>query len=178
MYEKNAPCEGEKTPCLLKEALDGKRPVTAEHCLYDKNNKLKTLEVHGHSVYDPNGKVVEFIEYSLDITDRKLAEEKVMTKVEQLLSLRSIDIAINASLDLRVTLDVLLEQVTRLLDVDAADVLLYNTHINALEFLAGRGFRTSALRYTNLCLGEGYAGKAARERKTKSMSRIYRKTAG
>ncbi|MBA4380103.1 MAG: histidine kinase, partial [Anaerolinea sp.] len=49
--------------------------------------------------------------------------------------------------------------------VDAADVLLLTPGLQTLEFAAGRGFRTSALRHTRLRLGEGYAGQAALERR-------------
>jgi HD-GYP domain-containing protein (c-di-GMP phosphodiesterase class II) len=60
----------------------------------------------------------------------------------------------------------LLGQVTTQLNVDAADILLFNPHTQALEFAAGHGFRTTALQYTQLRLGEGYAGQAALERQT------------
>jgi putative nucleotidyltransferase with HDIG domain len=45
------------------------------------------------------------------------------------------------------------------------DVLLLNTHTHLLEFAAGRGFHTSFLQHTRLSLGEGYAGRAALERR-------------
>ncbi len=80
-------------------------------------------------------------------------------------ALRAIDMAITASLDLRVTLNVILDHVTRQLGVDAADILLLDHHTQTLGYETGRGFRTSALRYTRLPLGEGYAGHAALERK-------------
>jgi putative nucleotidyltransferase with HDIG domain len=79
--------------------------------------------------------------------------------------LHDIDLAITASMDLRVTLNVLLLHVLTQLEVDAANVLLLNPHLQTLEFAAGRGFRTDALKNTRLRLGEGYAGRAALERK-------------
>jgi HD-GYP domain-containing protein (c-di-GMP phosphodiesterase class II) len=79
-------------------------------------------------------------------------------------SSRSIDTAITGSLDLRVTLNVLLDQVTTQLGMDAADVLLFNPHTQLLEFAAARGFRSRALQNTRLQVGKGLAGKAALER--------------
>lgn len=76
----------------------------------------------------------------------------------------NIDRAITASLDLRVTLNVLLDQVTGQLRVDAADVLLLNLHTQTMEYAAGRGFRSVALQHTHLRLGEGHAGRVALER--------------
>jgi putative nucleotidyltransferase with HDIG domain len=102
----------------------------------------------------------------IDITDRKRAEEQSRHQLKRLAALRTIDVAITASLDLRVTLHVLLEQVTGQLGVDAADFLLLNPHTQTLEFAAGRGFATPTLQHTRtLRLGEGYAGRAAQERR-------------
>ncbi|MFH1974634.1 MAG: HD domain-containing phosphohydrolase [Pseudomonadota bacterium] len=102
-----------------------------------------------------------------DITERKLSEERLKRQFDRLAALRAIDMAITASLDIRVTFNVLLGQVVSCLGVDAADILILNSQsYNKLTFVAGRGFRTSALRHTNLTLGAGYAGRVALERKT------------
>jgi HD-GYP domain-containing protein (c-di-GMP phosphodiesterase class II) len=66
---------------------------------------------------------------------------------------------------LTLTLNVLLAQITGQLLVDGADVLLLNPAQQTLDFRAGRGFRTEALQHTRLRLGEGYAGRAAAERR-------------
>jgi HD-GYP domain-containing protein (c-di-GMP phosphodiesterase class II) len=86
-------------------------------------------------------------------------------RLERLQALRDIDITISSSLDLNFTLEILLDQVSRRSNVDAVDVLLLNMKTTTLEFVAGRGFRSDALRYTHLRLGEGYAGQAALERR-------------
>ncbi|MBE0695985.1 MAG: GAF domain-containing protein [Anaerolineaceae bacterium] len=85
--------------------------------------------------------------------------------VQRLNALRLFDMAITTSLDLRLTLDVLLEQATTQLGVDAADVLLFNDTTKMLEYAAGRGFRTGTVMRSRIRMGEGLAGKAARERK-------------
>jgi HD-GYP domain-containing protein (c-di-GMP phosphodiesterase class II) len=51
------------------------------------------------------------------------------------------------------------------LGVDAVDVLLLHESTQTLEYAAGRGFRTQALRHTRLRLGEGFAGRVALERR-------------
>ncbi len=85
-------------------------------------------------------------------------------RLEQLQAQRSIDMAISSNLDLRLTLNVILEQAVTLLGVDAADVLSYDARSQTLNFAAGHGFRTTALEHTHLRLGEGYAGRAALDR--------------
>jgi putative nucleotidyltransferase with HDIG domain len=102
---------------------------------------------------------------SRSITERKRAEETVQRQLKRLNALRSIDMAITASLDLRVTLDLLLEEVASLINIDASTVLLLNQQTQTLEYVVGRGFRSSALKYTRLRLGEGNAGRAAVERR-------------
>lgn len=105
-----------------------------------------------------------------DISERKAAEEKHKHHIEQLTSLRSIDKAISSSLDLRVTLEVILQYVRNQLNIDAADILLCKKHIQSLEYAAGQGFTTKALQYTRLKIGEGHAGRAALDRQTVCVS--------
>jgi len=100
-----------------------------------------------------------------DITARKQAEEQILQQMQHLNALRTIDMAITASLDVRVTLNVVLDQVTSQLGVDAADILLVNPHTQMLEYAAGRGFHSNAISRTRLRLGECLAGRAALERR-------------
>lgn len=119
---------------------------------------LQTVMCHK----DNNGGVKFFSVIARDITAQKLSEEKIKTQLRHLEALRSIDISITSSLDLRVTLGVILDQITACMNADAVDILLIDKAM-CLEYGAGRGFNTAALQKTNLRLGEGYAGKAAME---------------
>ena len=85
-------------------------------------------------------------------------------RISRLNSLRTIDHAISASLDLSVTTKVILTQIIEQLGVDAVDLLRFDTSSKSLNFVGSRGFRTSALKYTDLRLGQGLAGKAASNR--------------
>ncbi len=95
---------------------------------------------------------------------RAALHEQTEQRLRRLNALHTIDTAINASLDLRVTLHILLTQIGSQLQVDAADVLLLDTTTQALAYTAGHGFRSSALARISLPLGEGYPSRAARER--------------
>ncbi len=107
-----------------------------------------------------------------DITNRKRSEERMERQLRRLSALHTIDGAISSSFDLRVSLNVLLEQVMEQLDVDAADVLSLHPHLNMLEYAAGRGFRGSEITRLHLRLGEGYAGKSALERRLVSVPNL------
>ncbi|MGQ9826163.1 MAG: HD domain-containing phosphohydrolase, partial [Desulfotomaculales bacterium] len=116
----------------------------------------------------------------VDVTETKrayarltaLAEEKARLYEEarlrnrQLQALRSIDTAVTASLDLRLTLDVILDQAISTLGADAAAVLLFNQAAHRLEQAAGRGFSAAQSEQASLRLGEGGAGLAALQGRT------------
>ena len=96
---------------------------------------------------------------------RMRLHEQTELHVRRLSSLRTVDMTITASLDLRITLDILLEQVINQLQVEAADVLLFNEHIQSLEFSAGRGLHGKGLIHSRQRLDEGYAGRVVNERR-------------
>jgi PAS domain S-box-containing protein/putative nucleotidyltransferase with HDIG domain len=101
-----------------------------------------------------------------DITDQKRTEERLQHQLQRLAALRSIDAAISSSYDLNLTLFIILSQVTAQLKVDAADVLLTNATSQTLDYAGGRGFWTELLQHTHLKIGQGFAGRAALERRT------------
>jgi putative nucleotidyltransferase with HDIG domain len=100
-----------------------------------------------------------------NITKHKKSEIKIKRQLDQLAALRTIDLAINAGLDLNLTLSVIMDHVRQQLNIDAASVLLLNTRTQLLEYAAGSGFSTPALQHTRLRIGEGYAGRAILERR-------------
>lgn len=100
-----------------------------------------------------------------DTTERKKAEAKIQTHLGRLSALRTIDLVITSSFDLRVTLEIILQQVIMQLGVDAAAIWLFNETSKQLVFSAGHGFRGSGINHLRLRLGEDYAGRVALERR-------------
>ncbi len=119
---------------------------------------------------DEAGNLRAFVQVARDITERKQSQEEIKRQLERLGALRAIETAISASLDLRVTLSIILDQVTTQLQVDAADVLLLDHAMQTLEYAASRGFRSQNVNRTRLRLGEGYAGRSALDRGLVSVS--------
>lgn len=99
------------------------------------------------------------------LIERKQAEEQTQRHLHRLAALRTIDMAITGSLDVRLTLSVLLDQVVGHLGVHAAAILLLNRQTQMLEYAAGRGFHTDGISRSRLRLGDGFAGRAALERR-------------
>jgi putative nucleotidyltransferase with HDIG domain len=100
---------------------------------------------------------------ALAINSTRLYKE-AHRRLEHLQALRAIDVAISSNHDLQATLKVVLDQIIKELDVDAALILLLDESKQRLEFGLSRGFHTSTLRYTSLRMGEGIAGRAAQKR--------------
>jgi len=117
-------------------------------------------------IRDEGGRIIAALSSGEDITERALAQDQARSRLEHLAALHEIDLVINASLDLRVTLSQLLNHVAEQFQIDAADVLLLNRHTETLEYAAGRGFRTGGIKGSRLKLGEGIAGLAALERRS------------
>ncbi|MCK6512901.1 PAS domain S-box protein [Myxococcota bacterium] len=90
--------------------------------------------------------------------------QETKTRLQQLQSLQRIDQSIASSLDLRVTLQILLEQAIAHLGVDAAGVLLLQPKSVVLAHAASRGIDSHLYGQARIRLGEGIAGKAALER--------------
>ncbi len=121
------------------------------------------------------GKKRRFFDEELDLL-QGLADQSAMainnarlfseakSRLDHIVSLRVIDTAIAASLDLGVILTVFMDQVVHQLGVDAVDLLLLNEHTQMLEYAGGRGFHSDALKHISLRLGEGYAGQVALRR--------------
>lgn len=100
-----------------------------------------------------------------DISVRKQEEIASERQLERLRALYGIEQAILSSMDLNRILTLLVREVVNQLHVDAVSVLMVNPQSGRLEFAAREGFRTEALRYTHLEIGQGLAGLAAQELK-------------
>lgn len=127
---------------------------------------------------DENGRILGVVDISRDITDRRKAEESLERQLRRLAALRSIEMAINASLDLRITLEILLDQAVAQLEVEAADILLINTYTQTLELAARRGVCVWEKRIDSCRLGEGFAGRAALEHRIVSVPDLDRGAEG
>ena len=103
--------------------------------------------------------------YRLDLSARKQAEARGKRQIERLAAMRAIDAAIVSTVDLTVTLNVILDQVTNLLQVDAAAVLLRVAPSQALEYAAVRGIRRDMLPALGPRLGADCAGYVALRRR-------------
>ena len=95
---------------------------------------------------------------------RMYLHEQTIKQLERLAALRSIDLAISSVFDLQITLTILINEVIKQLNVDAASVLLIQAGSGRLEYVAGQGFYTRKIEATSQRIGQGNASRAVIER--------------
>ena len=153
----------------------------AGHPLIIENQLLGVMAIYSRSpLPDGTDRDLTLIADSIaSVIQRKKAELQILTlnsrlqkRLEMLTSLRHIDMAITHSLDLRLTLTILLNQLTTQLHVHAAAIHLLNQHDQTLQYAAGRGFQTLNITRAQIPNGQGYAGRAIQERRMISIPNL------
>jgi PAS domain S-box-containing protein len=147
---------------LLSQVFSGKVPNGEPFVFRLKRKDGQNIWLEGRNVaiFDNDEGVVAHEGIIRDVTERKHAEENIQRQFQRLRALRTIDAAIAANLSLQNTLNVLLEQVLVELNVQAADIMLYNPQSELLEYGAGSGFSTDLVAAHRIQAGEGFAGQA------------------
>ena len=76
-HNRSKPCSSDEHECPLEKVKKTKKPTIVEHIHIDKNGEPLFIEVHGFPILDNEGNVAQMIEYNLDITERKEAEQEL-----------------------------------------------------------------------------------------------------
>jgi PAS domain S-box-containing protein len=148
------------SPEYLKRADAGNsRRIELEY--YRKDGSTFWADNAFTLIFDQDGKPYNILGSAREITEQKHAEDITQRQLRQFAALRNIDNAIRGSLDLRLTLSIVLREAVAQLGVDAARILIMHPHSKILEYAAGTGFRTTALQHAEMRLGQGFAGQAA-----------------
>jgi PAS domain S-box-containing protein len=94
------------------------------------------------------------------------------SRLERLTRLRNVGLAISGSPDLRLILQVILDQVIAGKDVDAADVLLLDENDGMLAFAASAGFQSTAKPDFRLTVEEGLSSRANSSRRIETVTAL------
>ncbi len=121
-------------------------------------------------ILDANNKVDGMMGMAIDITERKQNEKKVRAQIKRLESVRLIEHTLTSSLDLQMTLKVILDQVQKLNASDAVVVYLYDEETNRLVNSGEAGFKKPLLDRIDLSLNKSWAGKTMLEKKLVSLN--------
>ena len=140
-------------------------PTSLESRILTRNHENILIAWSNTMLESDAGTIPHIVCTGIDITARERAELQARQRLSHLSALREIDLAITASLDLRHTLNIFIDQIRARLEVDAAVILLLNNNSLCLEHAASRGFTRTNPLGLQLRLGKGLAGKAAQERR-------------
>ena len=123
--------------------------VSNSHPIADQMNLLTTLaEIAGNSIHR-----AQLFEHSRE-------------QIQRLTTLRDIDSAIASSFDLRLTLNILMDQTMKHLGLHAVDITLYHPDLQTITYLGGLGFQFSSATRPQVRIGEGLAGRVIIRHKT------------
>ena len=123
--------------------------VDDAHQITDQINLLTTMaEIAGNSIHR-----AQLLEHSRE-------------QIQRLTTLRDIDSAIASSFDLRLTLNILMDQTMKHLGVHAIDITLYHPDLQTITYLGGLGFQFSSATRPQVRIGEGLAGRVIIMHKT------------
>jgi len=90
IYQKsNTPCSFDDIVCPLKKVIDNKRPVTKVMTRFNHNGERRYIEISIFPIWEADGQISKFIEISRDITERKIEEEKITSRLEQMVEERT-----------------------------------------------------------------------------------------
>ena len=76
-HKSTEPCTSPDDICPLFDTLHTGKYSTVEHEHYMKSGEKRYVEVSASPIIDENGKVVNVIYVARDITERKVAEDKI-----------------------------------------------------------------------------------------------------
>ena len=77
-HNQDRPCSGADHPCPIREVMETGGPVIVEHIHPGSSGEDRNVEIHAHPIFDGEGRLVQMIEYCLDITERKKVEREII----------------------------------------------------------------------------------------------------
>jgi HD-GYP domain-containing protein (c-di-GMP phosphodiesterase class II) len=123
-------------------------PIRADH---EVIGALLVHTRHSHPISDPDLRLLSTLtEIAGNAIQRTHLYEQTQKRLQRIAALHVIDTAISSNMFLPETLNILLDQVLQQLEVDAADVLIFDRLSQRYEFVSGRGFRTRRAETTFL----------------------------
>jgi PAS domain S-box-containing protein len=117
------PCAENGEICPMERVLESRSPLTVEHEHQDANGMRHSVEIIAAPILDEAGEVVQIIESSRDISDRRKAEEVRAEHLRFLEKMNQLDRVIQQATDLEEMMSSALETVREIFGADRAWLL-------------------------------------------------------
>jgi two-component system, cell cycle sensor histidine kinase and response regulator CckA len=147
--------------------LAGENIPTYEGQFRAKDGRLVTVELNVELVRDGDDRPLHVQSVARDITERIQAEAKTAQYQRELNEIHRIGVIANSTLDLNVTLNLILENVMKLMSVSVGMIFLKETDSDYLIWGASLGLSAEfvkAYQETPIRIGEGLTGTIAQTR--------------
>lgn len=140
------------------------------------DNVIGAIAVSTFSPYKMSANEIHLLSTLSEIAgnaiQRTMFHEQTERRLQNLMALSEIDKAISSSFELNTSLVTLLTHVVGQLNIDAADVLLFDANSLVLERVAEHGFRSRKVKRTKPRLDNSYAGQVIMDREMVKIDRI------
>lgn len=80
----NGNCSDGDHPCTLARVKSELKPITIDYVHPNVDGETMYVEVHGYPIFNDHGELVNIIEYSLDVTEHKRAQQQLQEAKDQL----------------------------------------------------------------------------------------------
>jgi PAS domain S-box-containing protein/putative nucleotidyltransferase with HDIG domain len=137
---------------LRQRVLDGESFTGMEASRQRKDGSSIHISIYTAPLRDAEGNVTGILGINVDSTERKNSEERLREQMQHMTALRRIDAAISETFELRAMLALVLDEIRRVLEVDAAAVSLLAPRSVSLEVASARGFHTREIESSPLLL--------------------------
>lgn len=143
-------------PKILRTDILGNLNAVAAVPLVIQNHKLGALIMarSGRIDASESNLLTSVADIAASAIYRMILYDQSQLRVQQLSTLRAIDLAITSSLDLKATLNILVEEVRKIDGINATCVLMPIKQTRLLHFNAGEGFSSDLAQQTVLSLDD------------------------
>jgi PAS domain S-box-containing protein len=76
-HQRDTPCSGKEHTCPIQEVLKTRQSVRVEHIHYTAEGEARDIEIYAYPIFNARGQIVQMIESTVDITERKQEAEQV-----------------------------------------------------------------------------------------------------
>jgi PAS domain S-box-containing protein len=138
-----------------------------EYPIRNSLGEIRFLRISARPIFDSAGNFTGYRGIGTDITDRRLAEEEIKARVEELRALGDVSQAVNSTLDLETVLTTIVTKATQLSSTETGAIYVFDDASREFRLRATYGMDdniVAAIRDRHIHIGETVIGRAVEQR--------------